>query len=197
MNKILLIGGGGHCKSIIDVIEQENKFSIAGIIDRKDLIGENVLDYKIIGSDDDLVKLREKYSYAIVSVGQIKTSIVRSRLFKLLKEIDYKVPTIISPFSYVSKYSFIDEGSVVMHHALINAGSRIGKNCIINTKALIEHDVSIEDNCHISTGATINGGSIIKKNTFFGSHSMARENIIIDNNKIVGAGKNIMNNLLD
>ena len=64
-----------------------------------------------------------------------------------------------------------------MHGSVVNAGAKIGKNCIINNKALIEHDVVIEDNCHLSTGSTVNGGAIIKKNSFIGSCSVIKQNI--------------------
>lgn len=70
--QILLIGGGGHCKAAIDVIEQENRYNIAGIIDKKELIGSDVLGYKVIGCDADLSSLRTQYSNAIVTAGQIK-----------------------------------------------------------------------------------------------------------------------------
>ena len=175
MKEILLLGGGGHCKSVIDVIEQEAKYAIAGIIDKKELIGSEVLGYKIIGSDEDLKRLRQRYSYAIVTVGQIQSNHTRIKLFQLLQELDFHMPSIISPLAYVSKHAFVDEGSVVMHHALVNAHAKIGKNCIINSKALIEHDAIVEDAVHISTGAIINGGAIIKENTFFGSGAVIRE----------------------
>ncbi len=175
--KILLIGGGGHCRSVIDVIEQEARFEIAGIIDKKELVGSKVFDYNVIGCDDDLKHLREKYTYAIVTVGQIKTAEVRIRLFEKLKKLGYILPVVISSRAYVSKYAFIDEGSIIMHDALLNANAKIGKNCIINTKALIEHDAVIEDNCHISTGAIVNGGTVIKANIFFGSNAVSKEYI--------------------
>ena len=57
MKKIILIGGGGHCKSVIDVIEQENKFQIAGIVDKHDLLDSKILGYQVIGNDSDLEKL--------------------------------------------------------------------------------------------------------------------------------------------
>ncbi|GAB1465126.1 hypothetical protein MASR2M54_06260 [Aliarcobacter cryaerophilus] len=62
-----------------------------------------------------------------------------------------------------------------MHHALVNANTKIGKNCIINTKALIEHDAIIEDNCHISTASIINGGVIVKENSFVGSNATSKQ----------------------
>ena len=172
---IILIGGGGHCKSVIDIIELEDKYFIAGIVDKKELIGQDVFNYKVIGSDDDLEELFKIYKYAIVTVGQIKSSVIRVKLYDKLKKIGYKLPVITSPLSYVSKHSFIDEGTVIMHQALINANSRVGKNCIVNTMALIEHDCVIGDNCHISTAAVINGGVKVENGTFIGSNSTSRE----------------------
>lgn len=173
--KLLLIGGGGHCRSVIDVIEQENKFEIAGIIDKKELMGQEVLGYKIIGCDDDLETLRTQYEFAFISVGQIKTPKIRMVLFEQLKILGYELPSIVSPLAYVSKYAKVGEGSIVMHHALVNANANVGKNCIINSKALIEHDAIIEDNCHISTGAIVNGGACVKEGSFYGSNVTCKE----------------------
>lgn len=180
MEEILLIGGGGHCKSVIDVIEQENRYKIAGIIDKKELIGQDVLGYKIIACDDDLDKLFKTYKNVIVTVGQIQSPKLRVKLFTKLKTIGYNIPVIISPLAYVSKHAAIDEGTIIMHHALVNASVNIGKNCIINTKALIEHDCTIEDNCHISTAAVVNGGVVVKDGTFFGSNATSKEYIQIE-----------------
>jgi len=186
MKKIILLGAGGHCKSVIDVVEKEERFKIAGIIDNELEIGSKILDYKVLGKDNDLKVLRKKYQYAFIVVGQIKSAVVRKKLFKRLKELNYTLPTIISPLAYVSKYAKIDEGTVVMHHALINTDAKVGKNCIINTKALIEHDAVVEDNCHISTGAIINGGVIVKEETFYGSNATSKE--YIDVNGFIKAG---------
>jgi len=177
MEEIILIGGGGHCKSVIDVIEQDNKYIIAGIIDKKELIGTEILGYKVIACDNDLDELFKIYKNAIVTVGQIKSPALRIKLFNILKIIGYTLPVIISPLAYVSKYAEIDEGTIIMHQALVNASVKIGKNCIVNTKGLIEHDCIIEDNCHISTSAVINGGVIVKQGTFFGSNATSKEYI--------------------
>ncbi|WP_409574872.1 acetyltransferase [Sulfurimonas sp.] len=175
MEKIILIGGGGHCKSVIDVIEMQNRYEIVGIIDKKELLYQDVLGYKIIGCDDDLKALFATCKNAVITVGQIKSNVARVRVFDKLKNIGFNLPAITSPLAYVSKHSFVDEGSVVMHHALVNANAKIGKNCIINTKALIEHDAVVEDNCHISTCAVVNGGVVVKKDTFYGSNATSKE----------------------
>lgn len=186
--KILLIGGGGHCKSVIDVIEMEGSYTIAGIIDQKELLGQKVLGYEIIGCDDDLEALFDRFKYAIVTVGQIKSPDVRIKLFNRLKTIGYELPVIISPRAYVSKHATVDTGTVVMHDALINANAAVGKNCIINTKALIEHDSVIGDDCHISTGAVINGGTVVSQGTFFGSNAVSKEYASIAEKSFIKAG---------
>lgn len=177
--KIVLIGGGGHCHSVIDVIEQEGKYEIIGIIDTKNNIGKEVLNYKIIACDDDLKYIYKTCKNACITVGHVQSNELRVRLFNTAKEIGFNFPIIISPFSYVSKYCKVDEGTVIMHHALVNANANIGKNCIINTKALIEHDVIIEDNCHISTASVLNGSVKVKENTFYGSNATSNQGIKI------------------
>ena len=180
MKGILLVGGGGHCRSVIDVIEQEARYKIIGIIDKKELIGQEILGYKVIGCDDDLEELFENYKYAFVTIGQIRSNSLKVKLFNLLESIGYTLPLIISPLAYVSKHSTLGRGTVIMHHALVNANTNIGANCIINSKSLIEHDAIVENHCHISTGAIVNGGVIVKQNSFIGSNTTTKEYISVD-----------------
>jgi sugar O-acyltransferase (sialic acid O-acetyltransferase NeuD family) len=188
MKEIILIGGGGHCKSVIDVIEQEGQFQIAGIIDKAELFENNVLGYPVIGNDSDLEGLAKKYSHALVTIGQIKSPEPRKNLFNLAIKAGFIIPSIISPMAYVSKHAFIGNGVVVMHGVIINANASIGDNCIINSKALIEHDSKVYENCHISTNTTINGGVIIESGCFIGSGSILRESITINKNSFIKAG---------
>ena len=83
---IILIGGGGHCKSCIDVIEQENQFSIVGIVDISKKLGKKILGYKILWTDNELPALAKKYSNFLITVGQIKSNNTRIKLFNILKQ---------------------------------------------------------------------------------------------------------------
>jgi len=186
--KILLLGGGGHCKSVIDVIEQEGKYEIAGVIDKKEKLGKKVLGYKIIATDEDLPLLVKEYKNILITIGQIGTGEKRKELFKKCKHLGFKFPVIVSPYSYVSKHSYIDEGTVIMHNVIINASAKIGKNCIINTGAIIEHDVVVKDNCHISTGAIVNGGIVVEEGSFIGSNATTKQYINIPKNSFIKAG---------
>ena len=185
MKKIILIGGGGHCKSAIDVIEQEGKYKIMGIVDKPALLGTKVLGHPVIGCDLDLHFLVKKFKYALITVGQIKTALKRAKLFNLVSKIGFTLASVVSPRAYVSKYSKIGKGTIIMHNAIINANSFIGDNCIINTKALVEHDCSISNHCHISTNATINGGNQIGANSFVSSNVTTRQYIKIPKNSFV------------
>jgi sugar O-acyltransferase (sialic acid O-acetyltransferase NeuD family) len=185
--KIILIGGGGHCSACVDVIEQEGRFAIAGIVDVPEKKQNKILGYSVIGSDADLAELIKTFPNVLITLGQIKSPTRRMELFNTLKRIGALFPVIQSPLAYVSPHAQIDEGTIVMHHALINAGARVGRNCIINTKALVEHDAVIEDYCHISTGAVVNGGVIIGCGSFFGSGAVSKEYTSIPSNSFIPA----------
>lgn len=184
---ILLIGGGGHCRSCIDVIEQEGKYTIIGIIDTPDKVGQEILGYEIIGTDADISKFLQPSSNALVTIGQIGSGERRTILFYQLVAAGFQLPVIISPLAYVSPSSSIGAGTIVMHQALVNSNAVIGQNCIINTKALVEHDCIIEDYCHIATGAIINGGVKIGSNTFIGSGSITKQGITVPSNSFIKA----------
>ncbi len=184
---IILIGGGGHCKSCIDVIETTEQFSIKGIIDVKEKIGENILGYSIIGTDKDIPDLIKKKFSFLITKGDIGYPEKRIELFNLVFISGGSLPVIISPTAYVSKYATIGSGTIIMHQALINASALIGKNCIINTKALIEHDSSVGDHCHISTGSIVNGGNIIGSESFFGSGAISKQYITIPEKSFIKA----------
>lgn len=193
--QIILIGGGGHCRSCIDVIETEGRFSIAGIIETKEKLNHRVLGYPVIGSDEDLPSLIRSYKHFLISIGQIKDVTKRIESFESVKELGGELPAICSPRAHVSGHASIGEGTIIMHGAVVNAGAAIGRNCIINTGAIIEHDVTIGDHCHISTGAIINGGVKVGDGAFLGSKSMARESIEIGAYSLIGGGVNLMSSV--
>jgi len=188
MKDIILIGGGGHCKAVIDVIEQEGRFNIIGIIDKAELLGKNVLDYQIIGNDSELNNLIKKCNNALITIGQIKSPVLRIKLFDKVLKLGFILPTIVSPRAYISRHARIGVGSVIMHDALVNAGAIIGDNCIINTKSLVEHGSKIGNHCHISTNAVINGDVTLDDGSFIGSGVITKEGIRIDSNFFAKAG---------
>ena len=189
---LVLLGGGGHCKAAIDVIEAENRFEIIGILDLKERLGSEVCGYKVVGTDDEIEKWHKMGSSFHITLGQIKNAEIRKYLYSKLKALNAILPVICSPNAYISKHAFADEGTILMHHAILNAGATVGVNCIINNKALIEHDTVIGDHCHISTSVVINGNCKVGEASFVGSNSVLIQGIELGKECVVGAGSVII-----
>jgi sugar O-acyltransferase (sialic acid O-acetyltransferase NeuD family) len=185
MNKnLILIGGGGHCKSVIDAAES-SEYKISGILDLPENVGKSICGIDIVGTDDEIINYINKALF-IVSVGHINDNSLRLKLYKTVKSLGGIFATIVASTAYVSKYAEIGDGSVILHQACINADAKIGVNCIVNTFANVEHDVRVGDHSHISTGVMINGGCIIGKSVFVGSQSTIKQGVSITDKVIIG-----------
>ncbi len=189
---LIVIGCGGHAQSVIDIAESTGMWEIIGLIGQRNEVGKKIMNYEIIGTDDDLKDIRSKTKNILLGIGQIKDSRKRIEIIKKLKNLEFNTPTIISRNAYVSKNATIEEGCSVGHFSVINSGAKIGRFCILNSKCLIEHNSNIGDFCHISTGVIINGDVSIGNKTFLGSGCIIREGLSIPDNIVLGAGKRIM-----
>ena len=187
-HSIILVGGGGHCKSVIDVIETHQTYEIAGILDQENLVGKEICGYRIIGSDADLPAFSKSNINFMITVGQIKSSAVRTKIFEILQDLKVNMPVIVSPLGHVSDRATIGEGAIVMHYAMVNAEAKIGKNCIVNSRALIEHDCIIGDQTQVSTGAIVNGNVKVGKHCFIGSGAVLVQGIEIADYTVIAAG---------
>jgi sugar O-acyltransferase (sialic acid O-acetyltransferase NeuD family) len=190
---IILLGAGGHARACIDVIEQEGRFVIAGLLGVANEVGNSVLGYPVIGTnaDADLATLLTQHPYALVALGQIKTPALRIACYQQLVG-RCELPVIISPRAYVSRHARLGEGSIVLHGAIVNAGAQVGKNCIINSQSLLEHDVLVGDHCHIATGARVNGAVRIGDGCFIGSGATIRQGVVIGANCLIGMGATVL-----
>lgn len=184
---LLLVGSGGHCRSVIDVLECAG-VPVAGVVCGEHCAPEPVFTYPVLGKDPDLGALRERYNEALVTVGQIQTPAIRKSLFTLLTELEFSLPVVVSPTAMVSRRSEMLAGTVVMHQAFVNTNALVGRNCIINTRALVEHDCTIGDHCHVAVGAVLCGGASIGPGSFIGAGAVVREGVSIGPGCIIGMG---------
>ena len=184
--ELVLVGGGGPCKSVIEVAESAG-YRIKGILDKPELVGKKVLDYFVIGTDEQIIDMVGEVLF-VITVGHVKNPSLRVRLHHRVQEVGGQFATLIASSAHVSKYAFVGDGSVIMHHAIVNADARIGNGCIINTSANIEHDVAIGNFCHVSTGAMVNGDCMIGEKNFIGSQSVIHNNISIVGGCVIAAG---------
>lgn len=196
MKKIVLIGAGGHCKVIIDILKNIDEYEIVGITDGR--INGKVLNIPIIGDDSMLQKLyKDGVRYAFICVGALGNMEARNVIYNKLKQIGFELPILIHKSAIISPYVFIDEGTCVMPGAIINPDTIIGVNCIINTGSVVEHDCKIGDNTHISPKVAIAGGVNIGHNTHIGIGSSIIQNKNIGNNVTIGAGAVVISDVED
>ena len=182
---LILIGGGGHCKSVIDVAESAG-YNILGVLDMPEEVGKSILNYKIIGTDDDIPLYVDKCEF-LITVGHIKTSAIRKKIANQVRLAGGRLATIIAPDAYVSKYAKVGEGSVIMHRAFLNAEVVVGKNVIVNTLTNLGHEVQIGDFCHLSTGVMVCGNSKIGNDVFVGSQSVINQGLEIIEGTVIGS----------
>lgn len=188
MTGLLLIGGGGHCKAAIDVIECAGGHDIAGVIERQGAGLTKVLGYPVLGTDANLADLLETCPAALVTIGQIMSAEPRIQSFDAARLAGAELPAITSPLAHVSRHAQVGAGTLVMHRVTVNASAKIGENCILNSHCLIEHDAIVGDHCHVSTGARVNGGVVIGRGCFIGSGAIVKQGVRLGPNSVIGAG---------
>ncbi len=176
---IILVGGGGHCKSVIDVLVDSQEFKIIGILDMKDKVGSNLLGFPIIGTDEDIPELVIKYKHFHITIGHILSNFNRVNLFHRIVSLGGVFPVIKAYDAHISKYALIQPGSFIGHKTVVNAGAKIGFNCIINTGAVIEHDSIVENSSHISTCVTVNADCQVGEGSFLSSHVVINRGVKI------------------
>lgn len=194
MENIVLVGFGGHARSVADAIESSGKYHIIGYTDIKESFPN--MGYQYIGTDEMLTEIFTSGTHnAVITLGQIGKDKIRHKLYKLLKNIGYTLPVIIDSTAILAQNVFIEEGTFVGKGAIINSNVHIGKMCIINTGVLCEHDNVIGDFCHLAVRTVCGGGITIGSNSFIGANSTIIQGINIGHDVIVGAGSLVLHNI--
>lgn len=198
MEKIVLVGGGGHAKSVIDTIIRNNEYEIVGILDTEEKISETILGIEIIGTDKLAKKLfDEGITNAFISLGSVGDTDLRIRVTKKIKEIGFSFPKIIDKSSIVSSFSKIEEGVFVGKGAIINADAVIKSFSIINTNSVIEHDSIIGEFSHISPSATLCGEVKVGSRSHIGANATIIQGVKIGSDVLIGAGSTIIKDVED
>lgn len=195
MRKLLLIGGGGHCKSVIDSVISENLYDAVGVVDFADI---PITDVPVVGTDQDLPQLfTNGWTNAFITVGSIGNTATRRRLYNLVKQLGFIIPTIIDRSAIVASNAIIEEGCYVGKRAVVNAGSFLGCCSIINSGAIVEHDCRIGAFSHISSGAVLCGQVTVGEDSHIGAGTTIRQQIMIGNHVLIGCGSAVVKDIPD
>lgn len=195
MDDIILVGFGGHAKSVIDSIEKSNRYCIIGYTDIA--AKEAYRGYKYLGSDDVLQEYYDKgVRFAFITVGYMGRDRLRDSLYKKLKEIGFQLPVIVDPTAVLAEDAAIGEGTFIGKNCIINSAVNIGKMCIINTGAVIEHENQIDDFTHVAVCAVLCGKVLIAAHCFIGANTTLIQNIKVGEGSVIGAGSIILRDIL-
>ncbi len=191
--RLVLIGGGGHCGSVLDTAKRMNLFEEIVITDKSMAAGNRFMGCRVAGGDDVLPRLfQDGFGMAFVSVGSIKSARLRKELSQTAKEAGFDFPNIIDPSAVVSDYAVIGKGIFIGKNAVVNAGARIGDMAIINTGAVVEHGCRIGAFSHVSVGAVVCGDSEVGDSVFVGANATVIQGVRIGMNSVIGAGSVVL-----
>lgn len=191
---IILVGGGGHCKSVVQRMKNM-KIPIMGIIDLPERVGSKVLGVEVLGTDADYKKFFDKGCKALVTIGSTGRNDKRAKIYKKLVDLGFELITFISDHAIVSNNVVIGAGTVVLDGAIVNADVTIGENCIINTGSIIEHDCKIGASVHLASGSTICGNVSIDDNAFLGFACSVKNGVKIGKSSVVGGGAVVLDDV--
>jgi sugar O-acyltransferase (sialic acid O-acetyltransferase NeuD family) len=190
--QVVVVGGGGHAKVVIDILRGADEVDIIGYTDPGEHYGE-LCGCPYLGTDAILSDvLRSGVRYAFVAIGQNER---RMGLFRSVSGIGFKFVNAISPRACLSAYAGIGEGIAVMPGAVVNAGACIGDGAIINTNASVDHDCVVGQFVHIGPGASLAGCVRLGEGAFLGAGCSIVSDIEIGGWTTVGAGTVVIRNL--
>ncbi|WP_392344248.1 acetyltransferase [Pseudoalteromonas prydzensis] len=191
----LIIGGGGHASVLLDLLIQKN-INVIGYVSPKPAVNKKLfsgLDW--FNNDGDILKFNKSAITLVNGIGSLPYNELREKIYAEYKELGFSFATLISPNAIVSKFATLEEGVQVMNGAIIQTGTNVGYNSIVNTAAVIDHDCNIGHNNHIAPGVTISGQVTSKASVHFGTGASVIHAIDLNANVIIGAGAIITKNV--
>ncbi|QDU09748.1 acetyltransferase [Gimesia aquarii] len=197
-NAIILLGGGGHAKVLIDLITESGDFKIVGILDPELECGTQLKGIEVLGTDEVLPELRDQgVQNVAVAVGSIKCNLLRKTLFNRSRELNFQMPALIHPNSICSADISLSDGVQVMAGAIIQTDSILGEGTVVNTGAQVDHDCQIGSHVFLGPGVVLSGGVTIGNNTFVGAGAVLIQGVRVGDNAVIAAGAVVIQDVED
>lgn len=194
MNKLLVLGCGGHGRVVADAAQKTGNWEVIRFLDDRYTQDTPVDGWTLIGNFDAASKFVGEYTHAVVGIGN---NTLRLKLIDQLKAQGFQIPTVVHPQAVVSDHVSLGEGSVVFAGAVVNIGSQIGSGCIVNTSASVDHDCRLADGSHVAPGAHLSGNVTLGERSWVGTGASVKEGVSIASDVIVGVGAAVVKNVSD
>ncbi|QDV17399.1 Putative acetyltransferase EpsM [Gimesia panareensis] len=195
---VILLGGGGHARVLIDLLLESGTCSLSGILDPELAIGSQVKGVPVLGTDKELPALREQgIGHAVVAVGSTRSTQLRRTLFEQVRELGFQQPALVHPSAILSPSVSLAEGVQVMAGAIIQTETRLGAGVVVNTGARIDHDCEIRQHAFLAPGVILSGGVTVGENAFLGAGAVVIQGRHIGANAVVAAGAVVVRDVED
>lgn len=197
MRKLILIGGGGHCKSVLDCLDR-TLFDEVVISDSPKRIGDSVLGVPIVISDNQLAQIRTQgFDCAFIALGTVQADRTRKRIYDLLLQAGYQLINIVSNSAILSEYARVGSGVFIGKGAVVNAEATIGCCSIVNSGAIVEHDCEIGAFTHVAPGCTLSGNVRVGECSHIGTGAVIKQGVWIGSGVTIGAGSVVLDDIPD
>lgn len=156
--KIIVIGAGGHGKSVADLLLLQDEYELVGFLDDAYPAVADVWSFPVLGkvTAEALQLLKANVGYVVVAIGNNE---LREKIFKLLIGLGFNMPSVVHPNAFVSPRAILGNGCVVMANAVIGTEARLGEGVIVNSGAIVDHHAVVDDFGHLGVNASMAGGA--------------------------------------
>ena len=193
---ILIIGGRGGCKMVIDAIISSKSYNIRGIIDNDIKVGNKVLNCPVIGNDNNLEQLYKLgFRNLVLSFSILNNLKKRQKSIKFYSDLGFNFPNIIHKNSIIEPSVNLGTGNIVLAGAILGSEVKIGDMNYVNTGAIICHESTIKNNNHFAPNSTIAGRVSIGNNNLVGMSVTTYFDLKIGDNNIINNGFNLITDI--
>ena len=193
---MILLGAGGHAKVVAEALIQSGK-TILGLVAPDKKKGSKYFGLDVLGNDDELFSYSPREVVLANGIGALPGKVFRWKLASQMREKGFQFTRVIHPSATIAADVIVGEGAQVMAGSIIQPGSSIGQDSIVNTRVSVDHDCKIGENCHLAPGVILSGCVNIGKGAHLGTGSTVIQNISIGANSTVSAGSIVYKDLIN
>lgn len=194
--EVVILGAGGHCHVLIDLISRDGSLLPIAVLDpESSLWGSEVLGVPIRGDDSHLGQFDPSATLLLNGVGSVRSTEARRDLYLRARDAGFEFATVVHPRADIGQEVDLGSGVQVMSGVVINTGAVIEENCLLNTGAIVEHDCRVGRHSHVATGATLAGGVRLEDGVHLGAGATVIQGVTIGSGTVVGAGAVVVRDL--
>jgi sugar O-acyltransferase (sialic acid O-acetyltransferase NeuD family) len=190
---VIILGGGGHAKVLIDALLLQRR-KVLGYIAR-DKGEERILGFSYLGDERMILEWDPKKLKLVNGLGSIRSTSSRKELYDRFRRKGYHFESVVHPSAVIASGVRLEEGVQIMARVVVGPESRLGTNTLVNTGAVVDHDCNIGAHVHIAPGAVLNGNVRIEGRVHVGTGAIIIQGLVIGSNSVIGAGSVVIDDV--